>query len=342
MGMIEYSKLKKINSQLTEKANYFSNTKNVFNKTDQVSPNINENSYLKNDGTIGSLSSYYISTFIPIKPSTKYILTAQENGQSLYGGWYDGSKTWISSVSMIGGILTTSPNNASYIRLNIEKSVDIDTLYFHEINGYYKSFYNGKKVNFLGDSITEGFGTTKTYVDYLNDVIGFGVVRNYGVSGSNIAYISGESISSFEKRYKTMDNDADIVFVFGGINDYLHNSTVPIGTSSDRVSGTFYGALHVLLSGLIKKYLDKKIFYMTPLHTTNEDVANSVTSKTLIQYVDIIKEVCKYYGIKVIDLYSNCLFNPNINILMYMYAYDGIHPNERGHKNIAETILNEL
>jgi lysophospholipase L1-like esterase len=325
-----------INSTTT----YFSNTKNVFNKSEQVAPNIIDESYLNASGVVGAIAGYYISSFIPVKSSTQYVLTNKEASQGFLGGWYDSNKQWLANIELVGNIIGTAPSNATYVRLNINKTVDIDTIYFQEINEYYKDSYKGKKVNFLGDSITYGAGTTKAYHSYLNDILNFGVVRNYGLSGSNIARVSGDT-SSFEYRYKTMETDADIVFIFGGVNDWINTITAPIGTSTDRVTGTLYGGLHVLISGVLKKFLDKKVYFLTPLHTGNETTPNSVTNKTLSQYVDIIKEVCKFYGVPVIDLYSECVMR-NEPVLGFLYGYDDIHPNERGHKNIADVILRNL
>lgn len=94
-------------------------------------------------------------------------------------------------------------------------------------------------------------------------------------------------------RADEMDDDADIVIVFGGTNDYGHGDA-PM-EDFDRTPETFYGAYHYLYSGLIKKYLGKQIVIMTPLHRTDE-YKNTGTMKTwgsgtLKDYVNIIREV---------------------------------------------------
>ena len=48
----------------------------------------------------------------------------------------------------------------------------------------------GLKVNFLGDSITEGVGTSAPehiYLNVLQRSCAFSLVRNYGISGTRIA-----------------------------------------------------------------------------------------------------------------------------------------------------------
>ena len=80
----------------------------------------------------------------------------------------------------------------------------------------------GKKVNFLGDSITEGVGTSceeGRYTCVLAELAELGEIRNYGISGTRIAnqHTVSEAIDtlSFCQRYDEMDNDA-CVYVLGG------------------------------------------------------------------------------------------------------------------------------
>lgn len=56
-----------------------------------------------------------------------------------------------------------------------------------------------------------------------------------------------------------MSDDADMVIVFGGTNDF--GTEIPLGTMSDCIQSTFYGALHVLLTSLINKYIASRIYY---------------------------------------------------------------------------------
>ena len=96
----------------------------------------------------------------------------------------------------------------------------------------------GKKINFLGDSITEGVGTSskeKMYVNIIAEKYG-AICRNYGISGTEIARQIGldyENCLDFCKRYQTMDEDADIIVVYGGVNDYFHGDA-PVGKLGDK------------------------------------------------------------------------------------------------------------
>ena len=139
----------------------------------------------------------------------------------------------------------------------------------------------GLKMNFLGDSITRGVGASsedKVYHAILKREAGLLEARNYGISGTRYAIQKGTEkrpkdnyfdVNAFSERFEQMDDDADVVVVFGGTNDYGHGDA-PFGEFSDRTPDTFYGALHFVYAGLIKKYLGKPIVIMTPLHRVGE------------------------------------------------------------------------
>ena len=122
-----------------------------------------------------------------------------------------------------------------------------------------------KKINFLGDSITEGHGCSspeKCFASLIARDHG-AVCRNYGIGGTRIARQKQPSENpkhdlDFVGRYDKMDPDADIVAVFGGTNDFGHGDA-PMGTMADRTRDSFYGALHLLYTGLITMYPDARI-----------------------------------------------------------------------------------
>lgn len=211
----------------------------------------------------------------------------------------------------------------------------------------------GLKINFLGDSITQGVGASSPETVYhavLKRDAGLAQARNYGISGTRFAIQKGTEerpkddyvdINSFSERFHMMDDDADVVVVFGGTNDYGHGDA-PLGGFSDRTPDTFYGACHYLFSGLIKKYLGKQIVIMTPLHRTGE-YKNTGSQKTvgvgtLKEYVNIIREVAEYYSLPVLDLYASSGLQPEVPEIKEMYIPDGLHPNDNGNAVIARKL----
>ncbi len=204
----------------------------------------------------------------------------------------------------------------------------------------------GKKINFLGDSITEGYGCTdasKTFHQLMKERFGLAAARNYGVSGTRLARQGNPSEKErhdrdFPMRAVEMDKDADAIVVFGGTNDFGHGDA-PIGVPSDRTPDTFYGALHYLYTYLMTEYPSANIFVCTPLHRLSENTPD-IKGKVLSDYADMIKEVARCYSLPVIDLYDIYGVQPSIDVQREMYMPDGLHPNDAGHVLLAERIGN--
>ena len=199
-----------------------------------------------------------------------------------------------------------------------------------------------KKINFLGDSITEGVGATKDgkYVSAFERMFEPAIVRNYGISGTRFARQIKPTLDNprfdldFCSRVAEMDSDADIVVVFGGTNDYGHGDA-PMGDPSDRTPDTFWGACHTLMSSLIEKYPEATIVFMTPLHRQTESRAGR---EPLSVFVSIIREVAEFYSIPVLDLYATAGIQPQLSVHRKLFAPDGLHPNDAGAKKIAERL----
>lgn len=213
-----------------------------------------------------------------------------------------------------------------------------------------------KKVNFLGDSITEGVGTSckeHIYLNLLSKSVGLAVARNYGISGTRYAIQKGTEarpkddfvdVNSFSERFDQMDDDADIVVVFGGTNDYGHGDA-PLGKFSDRTPDTFYGACHYLYSGLVRKYPGKTLVIITPLHRYHKCDEQSEFGEgkekrygSLKEYVNIIREVAEHYSIPILDLFAVSGLQPEVEEIKKIYIPDGLHPNDLGHQILARKL----
>ena len=201
------------------------------------------------------------------------------------------------------------------------------------------------KANFLGDSITEGCGTsnfdTKPFHQLIAKKYNMATARNYGIGGTRFAKQGKPSASprwdlDFCTRFAQMDDDASLIVVFGGTNDFGHGDA-PIGTFADRTPETFYGACHYLMSGIINKYPEARIVFMTPLHRETEDNKN-INGVTLSYYVSIIKEVAAFYSLPVLDLWSVSGIQPRVGVIKEKFCPDGLHPNDLGHEKMAEVI----
>ncbi len=194
------------------------------------------------------------------------------------------------------------------------------------------------KIHFLGDSITEGIGASdlqKCYVSCFARNTG-ALCRNYGISGTRIARkrVPSENLQwdlDFPSRVPQMAEDADIIVVFGGTNDYGHGDA-PLGQMSDRTAWSFYGGLHTLCDALAERYPDARIVILTPLHRQEENER----TPGLSAFVHAIRAVAESRKLPVLDLYDTSAIQPDAPGGIRQYLPDGLHPNDFGHRLIAE------
>ncbi len=207
----------------------------------------------------------------------------------------------------------------------------------------------GKKINFLGDSITQGVGVKEApnrFVNRLTEMLELAEGRNYGISGTRFARQVNPTVDNprfdmdFCSRVETMDEDADVIVVFGGTNDFGHGDA-PFGTSADRTPETFCGACHTLMSSLIERYPGKVIVIMTPLHRVSEENRDR-KGHILVDYVDVIKETARCYSLPVLDLFAMSGIQPRVRAIRERFCPDGLHPNDDGHALLADRIAGFL
>lgn len=206
-------------------------------------------------------------------------------------------------------------------------------------------------INCLGDSTTwgeNGFNTGGpeiSWVHQLPNLLPNITTRNYGQRSSRIA---ANRSDSFLERYKTMDDEADIIFVMGGVNDFLND--IPMGYFGSTNPTTFYGALHQLLSGLYRKYPHAQLIFATPAKEkfTKHNGRTYPNSFQLngqyhsqIDYVNAIKQVCDRFSIPVIDLYSISGISPFLAAQQPLMP-DGLHYTAEAYQLLAKRIAGQL
>lgn len=209
----------------------------------------------------------------------------------------------------------------------------------------------GKTVNFLGDSITFGALASDPslgYVELLRKELEIGKVVNSSIPGARIGEYVGEDPRNLNRpfcmTFEEMPNDADLVIVFGGTNDFGIGNA-PLGTFESRDKKTFKGALDYLMSGLKEKYPGIPIVFMTPLKRRNMDIPNEFNGAVLKDYVDAIKERAAYYSFKVFDLFASDKIPGGEEGYKKLITEDGLHPNNEGHRVLADVVkeyLNKL
>ena len=235
-----------------------------------------------------------------------------------------------------------------------------------------ESQWKGKKVAFLGDSITDKkhIGTTKCYWEYLSETLGF-TPYVYGINGNQMNKILDQA----KKLYEEQGDDIDAIFIFAGTNDY--NAGVPLGewyTEGAQVTqvkggnmetrrlryfcmtdSTFKGRINLALDYLKSHYPTKQIIMMTPIHRAyakfgdvNVQPAEVYANKLGIyvdEYVRTVKEAANVWAVPVIDLNSVSGLYP-VNDAHVRYFHDGetdrLHPNANGHQRMATAIMYQM
>ena len=203
----------------------------------------------------------------------------------------------------------------------------------------------GKKVVFLGDSITQGVGASAPdfcYVSLFQKAHPEATVVNCGISGTRFAnqrdvpeddYLN---VNRFTVRVDALPDDADLVVVFGGTNDHGHGNA-PLGTMGDTDDSTFYGAAHYICNRLLERYPKGEVLLLTPLHRICEENLTGQGTR-LFDYVQAIRQTGELFSIPVLDLFAVGGINPNFGNQQEIYMTDGLHPNDAGHKRVFERI----
>lgn len=229
-----------------------------------------------------------------------------------------------------------------------------DTVYVTPVR---QSHWKGKKIGFLGDSITQNAEYVNSYANLTGCT-----ALNYGISATHMAARNTNDTNAFERRYNRIPKNCDMVIVFGGTNDFGHANTAEFGEFSDgpRVGKyTFYAGLHRLFKGLHERYTNIPVVIMLPIHHGTEidmpeyiigsdksitEGTNTTTGKTFREYVNAIREVAAYYSLIVLDAYSYSGLSPmtEIGASNRVFFKDGLHLNAAGGERLARWMYPQL
>lgn len=222
-----------------------------------------------------------------------------------------------------------------------------------------KSYYAGKKIACIGDSVTAGVGANgNPYVTQLGATLGATMV-NLGASGT-VLCTGGHRGCNIGKLSESSLGGADIVTILMGINDWDQAKAdyYDLGDINSTDTSTIYGAVKMWCDRIVElkntaSLAHTKFYFMTPLQTSwnHSKGSNSwdqnkvnIHGFKLRDLCQAIIDVCALYKIPVIDLnlYSGIYYNSADDQTTNSLGGDGIHPNEAGHTEITKAIIRGL
>ena len=168
--------------------------------------------------------------------------------------------------------------------------------------------------------------------------------NNSSWSGSRVSYDKGSIYDSYfisPYRIENLSKNGipNHILICGGVNDWIWSKN-DLGNIENEDSTTFCGAYRMMLDRLKNKYPFSKLYVISILPTTyNNQNIYSLNSKgwNIDQANDCIKNICSIKNVAYIDM-KYCKFAEDV----FMYTFDGLHPNIIGMKHIADYISNTI
>lgn len=178
-----------------------------------------------------------------------------------------------------------------------------------------------------------------------SDVTSYGVINSCVTPRPEDEMPENSEDTSFYGLYDKMDDDADIVIVLGGINDWGFGRE--LGKFGDTGTETFCGAMNLLCSGLKEKYPNAEIFvFSSPQTDYVNNPANDLEGtewegntegynchgKKLGEYAKAMQTACVKQGIHFYSLTQAMPLSDSAN--------SNVHPGVAKSVRIAELITN--
>lgn len=202
----------------------------------------------------------------------------------------------------------------------------------------------GKKMSFLGDSITAGDGSgfssrAERFSSVLCSELS-AVEINMGISGTVLCTGHANRAS----RLADVDKiaiDSDYVFVMLGTNDFDNASAgfAELGKRGSTDTSTVYGAINELCKRLVARFADTnaKIYLVTPIPTQNslDSTAQCANGWSLRDWSNILCDTAMEYGLNYIDLNSEAK-------LESADMANNLHPNTSGTAKMVAVLKTHL
>ena len=334
------------------------------------------------DGTVYDGSIHYARTsFIKIPKNAIKIETNLYAHSNNFGlGFFNEDKEYISGVTLLSETnICDIPQSAVYM-LACDSSFNYDGKYIKFL--MHSDKFKGKKLSIIGDSISTFSGyipngykayyptgdvqsIENTWWKKVINATGMELLKNCSWSASTICAESQESLDTAkpacsDARIADLSDgniNPDVIMIYIGTNDwgrsyqlgdYDSTKEVPAYSKELKISEAYA----LMLYKIRNAYPNAEIYCITNFEgrTLADDTSFPVLNlngNSIHEVNHIITEVAHIYGAKVIDLETCGIHYWNV----FNYTVDGdsthaadhnIHPNDKGHSMIAESIISQL
>jgi lysophospholipase L1-like esterase len=191
-----------------------------------------------------------------------------------------------------------------------------------------------KKIVFFGDSITQMGVNKGGYIDLIKqDLVNKGVADNYEIIGAGIG---GNKIYDLFLRMDkdVLDQHPDIVYIWVGVNDVWHKSSMGTGTDYDKF-GNFYDAV-------VKKMKAQgiSVILVTPAAIGERNDFSNEQDGDLNLYSNWIRKYAADNHLGLVDLrksfHEYSVANNPKNEERGILTNDRVHLNAKGNAFVAE------
>lgn len=278
------------------------------------------------------------SVLVNIGTKTSEYVFLEDNSVILYGGYKDNRE--IENIEEFKNNIIIISNNA------LQRKAD--EMLLEEYTGLIENSenkYSNLKWVIFGDSYSDASNSyaSKRYFDYICEDLGIPKenVTNLAVSGSG--YKRTNSNFVVRSTSSSMPTDFDFVTIFGSGNDCNVDMNYDFGDVTDTTTDTICGSFNVLVNNILNKNPKAKILVITP--SPWSIYPNSQQGNRMELYSNKLVEVCKYRGIKCLDLYhSSGLFPTDTRHNILYYENDitkNVHSNAEGHRLYLTPLIRE-
>lgn len=190
------------------------------------------------------------------------------------------------------------------------------------------SVLKGKRICFLGSSVTKGFGSLDvSFAEFLAKENGFSYTKE-AVNGTTLV---NDKKDSYVNRLYDLDKNEryDCFVVQLSTNDASKGKE--FGEPSSIDDKTVCGAINTIISYIEENYHCPILFYTNPYYE----------NERYKEMVSLLHEIEKKRNIVVLDLYSDQEFNERLSQNRSLYMVDDIHPTKAGYLKMISPKMKE-